>query len=370
MLAGLLKAPSKFSPASNPAVARARARSVLARMVDAGLLPPAEGGERRRRRMPLLPTPAPARAVGVEYAVDAVLERLPPLVGAGGARAGRRDDHRAALQRRAQAIGARPHGQRRPHASMPARPASSLLDMRRRHPRAGRRPLLRREPVQSRAEGQAAARLGVQDVRVPGRAGERAEARQHRPGSADPRLRAGARATRAASYRGDVTLRDALALSMNAAAARLNMTVGPRRTAAVARRLGIRSELREEASLALGTSEVTLIELTGAYGVLANGGRALDAAHHHARAHRLRPRAVRAPAGGGEGAGGAAARRRHERHAQRRARVGHRQARGAAASSGRRQDRHLAGFPRRLVRRLHGAFRRPACGSATTTAAP
>ena len=73
-----------------------------------------------------------------------------------------------------------------------------------------------------------------------------------------------------------MTLRDALAQSMNAAAARLHMTVGPRKTAAVARRLGIRSELRAEASLALGTSEVTLIELTGAYGVLANGGRALD----------------------------------------------------------------------------------------------
>ena len=79
-----------------------------------------------------------------------------------------------------------------------------------------------------------------------------------------------------AGYRGAVTLRDALAQSMNAAAARLHMTVGPRKTVAVARRLGIRSELRAEASLALGTSEVTLIELTGAYGVLANGGRALD----------------------------------------------------------------------------------------------
>ena len=98
-------------------------------------------------------------------------------------------------------------------------------------------------------------------------------------------------------YRGAVTLRDALALSMNAAAARLNMTVGPRKTAAVARRLGIHSELREDASLALGTSEVTLLELTGAYGVLANGGRSVDAAHHQPRAHRLRPRALRAAGG-------------------------------------------------------------------------
>ena len=79
-----------------------------------------------------------------------------------------------------------------------------------------------------------------------------------------------------AGYRGAVTLRDALALSMNSAAARLNMTVGPRRTAALAHRLGVRSALRADASLALGTSEVTLLELTGAYGVLANGGRALE----------------------------------------------------------------------------------------------
>ncbi len=76
-------------------------------------------------------------------------------------------------------------------------------------------------------------------------------------------------------YRGAVTLREALAHSMNAAAARLNMSVGPAKTAAVARRLGIRSALRVDGSLALGTSEVTLLELTGAYGVLANGGRAL-----------------------------------------------------------------------------------------------
>jgi penicillin-binding protein 1A len=77
-------------------------------------------------------------------------------------------------------------------------------------------------------------------------------------------------------YRGSVTLRDALAQSMNAAAARLNMKVGPRKTAAVARRLGIGSTLRADASLALGTSEVTLVELTGAYGVFANGGKAIE----------------------------------------------------------------------------------------------
>src|SRR5262249_9130402 len=76
-------------------------------------------------------------------------------------------------------------------------------------------------------------------------------------------------------YRGAVTMRDALAHSMNAAAARLALMIGPRRIATVAHRLGIQSDLRLEGSLALGTSEVTLLELTSAYGVLAAGGRSL-----------------------------------------------------------------------------------------------
>ena len=70
-----------------------------------------------------------------------------------------------------------------------------------------------------------------------------------------------------------MTLRDALARSINTVAVRLNMTHGPRKTVEAAHRLGISSELRPDASLALGTSEVTLLELTGAYNVLANGGR-------------------------------------------------------------------------------------------------
>jgi penicillin-binding protein 1A len=77
-------------------------------------------------------------------------------------------------------------------------------------------------------------------------------------------------------YRGTVTLREAFAHSMNAAAVRLQMSIGPHKTAEAARRLGVRSALREDASLALGTSEVTLLELTAAYGVLARGGRTLE----------------------------------------------------------------------------------------------
>ncbi|MDP9195805.1 MAG: penicillin-binding transpeptidase domain-containing protein, partial [Pseudomonadota bacterium] len=75
-------------------------------------------------------------------------------------------------------------------------------------------------------------------------------------------------------YRGTVTLQDALAFSLNTAAVRVLDMAGTGRVQDVARALGITSPLGHDLSLALGTSEVTLLELTGAYAGLANvGGR-------------------------------------------------------------------------------------------------
>lgn len=76
-------------------------------------------------------------------------------------------------------------------------------------------------------------------------------------------------------YRGAVSLREALALSLNTVAVRLAQEVGPRTVVATAQRLGIASPLQPNASLALGTSEVTPLELTAAYAVFANGGFAV-----------------------------------------------------------------------------------------------
>ncbi len=73
-------------------------------------------------------------------------------------------------------------------------------------------------------------------------------------------------------YYGDVTLRQALARSLNSVAARLTVELGPAEVADRARRLGIRSELTANATIALGTSEVGLIEIAGAYAPFANGG--------------------------------------------------------------------------------------------------
>ncbi len=73
-------------------------------------------------------------------------------------------------------------------------------------------------------------------------------------------------------YRGPITLRDALALSLNTVAVKLNMEVGPKAVAQTAQRLGITSPLQANGSLALGTSEVTPLELVSAYAAFANGG--------------------------------------------------------------------------------------------------
>ncbi len=74
-------------------------------------------------------------------------------------------------------------------------------------------------------------------------------------------------------YYGDVTLREAFARSLNSVAVRLTERVGRDRVAEVARRLGITSDLKVAPSLALGASEVTLLELTTAYATFANRGR-------------------------------------------------------------------------------------------------
>ncbi len=73
-------------------------------------------------------------------------------------------------------------------------------------------------------------------------------------------------------YMGPVNLTTALALSLNTVAVRLGLEVGPRAIVQTARRLGINSDLQPNASIALGTSEVTPLELVSAYAPFANGG--------------------------------------------------------------------------------------------------
>ncbi len=74
------------------------------------------------------------------------------------------------------------------------------------------------------------------------------------------------------TFEGEVTVRHALNSSINIAAIRLLMAMGPGEAINVAHRLGIKSDLENVYSLALGVSEVTLIEITNTYATIAAGG--------------------------------------------------------------------------------------------------
>ena len=74
-------------------------------------------------------------------------------------------------------------------------------------------------------------------------------------------------------YRGPMTLREALKLSVNTIAAQVGAEIGPSKSAELGQRFGLRTELRPTYSLSLGSSEVTLRDMVGAYMVFPNQGR-------------------------------------------------------------------------------------------------
>lgn len=73
-------------------------------------------------------------------------------------------------------------------------------------------------------------------------------------------------------YRGRVTLRDALAYSLNTAAVRISEAIGPEKVVQTAQQMGVTSDLQPLHSIALGSQVVTPLELTGAYLPFARNG--------------------------------------------------------------------------------------------------
>jgi penicillin-binding protein 1A len=264
VIAGLLKAPSKYSPASNPVLARARARVVLGKMASAGALSP--DAERAAASAPIAFSDGVKgnEITGVEYAVDFALERLPSLIGG---------DHRevivettvdGALQKHAQAVVTEVIGNEGGDGQ--AGQASLVvlgLD-------GGIQALVGgRSYAESQFNRAAKAKRYLAAIE----SGLSPETTVYDLPVAvkgySPRNENG-------TYRGAMPLRQGLAQSVNTVAVRLHMDLGPKKTVAVAQRLGIRSHLRDGPSLALGTSEVSLLELTGAYGTLGNSGNAVE----------------------------------------------------------------------------------------------
>lgn len=78
-------------------------------------------------------------------------------------------------------------------------------------------------------------------------------------------------------YVGEVTLRQGLAHSLNTVAGRLAIEVGPEAVVQTAYRMGISSPMMAVPSIALGTQEVSLLELTAAYAPFSNGGNGVIA---------------------------------------------------------------------------------------------
>lgn len=274
VIAGLLKAPSRYSPSASPGAARGRSRSVLSKMLAAGYIGTAEHNRALAERVRFA-SPKPSKeSNGIEYAVDFVLERMPPLIGAGHAEVVVETTIDTALQKQAHAVVAHRLTEQG-EALAVSQAALVVLDA-----DGGIRAL-----VGGRSYADSQYNRAVKARRQPGSAfkpfvylaalesGLTPDTVTHDlPLTIEgwtPRNTNG-------RYQGAMPLRRALSESVNTVAARLQFDLGARRISDVAHRLGIKSDLREEPSLALGSSEVSLLELTGSYGVLANGGAAIE----------------------------------------------------------------------------------------------
>lgn len=274
LIAGLLKAPSKYSPLTDPAAAAARGRLVLGQMLRAGLITPEEESVASFAMSSIARSRQQPETGGAEYAVDYVLDQLPAAARTGNSEVIVETTLDRALLARSAEIVARTLKERG-GILQASQAAVVILD-----PDGGIRALQGGRSYTDSQYDRAADAL-----RQPGSAFKpfvylAALEAGLGPDSIveDLPLSVGGWAPRNdnGEYQGAMTLREALARSVNTVAVRLALKVGPARVASTARRLGIASPLGRDASLALGTSEVSLLELTGAYNVLANGGRSAE----------------------------------------------------------------------------------------------
>jgi len=267
LLAGLLKAPSRYAPTRSPARAEARAAQVLANMVDSGLLDPAHA-------VGALGSPADVREArrvnGHEYALDWVMEMVPLLVGDQQTNLVVETTIDSRLQRMAQ---------KRVTAMMAAKDAAA------KHAQAAVLILDPKGRVKAVVGGRSYRRSqfnrALKGLRQPGSAFKpfiwlAALERGYRPSTVVVDRPVAIKGWRprnySGRYRGEVTVGEALAHSINSVSVQLASDVGPDHVLAAAHRLGIEQKLHDKPSIALGTAEVTLLELVTAYAPFANGG--------------------------------------------------------------------------------------------------
>jgi len=267
-IAGLLKAPTRFSPARDQQAAAERASHVLDAMRDEGYITAAEerAAFEQEKQLVIAQRVRPSN----RYFADWIYEQIPEFAGLG--------DRDLVIETTLD-----PKMQQAAEAAIAA-----TLDADGDKSHVGQGALVAMSP-----DGAVRAMVGgrnyqgsqfnraTQALRQPGSAFKAivyAAALDHglNPGDHfnDRRITIGKWQPRnyENEYRGDVSVADAVAFSINTVAAQVIERTGITNTIDMARRLGITTELQRDASLALGTNEVTLIELTSAYASFASGG--------------------------------------------------------------------------------------------------
>lgn len=276
VIAGLLKAPSRYSPATSPEAALTRSRVVLAAMVDAGYIGVEDARRAAEQKMSFAVSRTAKIDTGEGYAVDYVLDQLPALIGTAHDPLVVETTIDAKLQRAAQKI-VTDTIFKKGIALSASQAAMAVLDN-----DGGVRTV-----VGGRDYTESQFNRAYKGRRQPGSAFkpfvylaalERGMSPDTVVGDRPIDIDGWSPKNDENTFAGDITLRQALAQSVNTVAAQIYQSAGRGAAVELARRLGIKSDLRDSPSLSLGTSEVSLMELTGAYTVFANGGFA-DAVH-------------------------------------------------------------------------------------------
>ncbi len=268
LLAGLLKAPSRFNPIASPKASMARAQVVLTAMVDAGYITKKRARAAARHKGILAP---PRDGANRRYFTDWAMDKVSKRISIDGRDLNVRTTMSPSMQRLAERHVNYMIGRYGPQFGVTQ---AAIVVM---TPGGAVKAI-----VGGANYGRSQFNRATQAMRQPGSAFKTfvmlaAFQRGIRPGTLypDKPVRIGRWRPRnyKNKYYGEVSVSTAMARSLNSVAVRMMVQVGHRRVARLARRMGIQSKLRANGSLALGTSEVTLLELTGAYAVIANGGR-------------------------------------------------------------------------------------------------
>jgi penicillin-binding protein 1A len=267
MLAGSVKAPAHYNPLADTDACLERAHLVLRAMEDAGFIDQATrvSAERTRPRI-LRNTGTP----GSGYFADWVMARLPGFIGSVDEPVIVETSFDLQMQRMAEravaaGLAAQGHKQDAHQAALVAMTPQGAV----------------RAMVGGLSYAQSPFNRATDAVRQPGSAFKpfvylTAFEHGHTPDDIMNDVPVDIHGWKPADfdneYEGEIPLIRAFAQSSNSVAAQLTAQVGPKAVVATAHRLGITSPLSAVASLALGTSGVTPLELTGAYASFANGG--------------------------------------------------------------------------------------------------